>query len=196
MSLLFETIRISDGHPENLELHEERLNRSKKLLTGNEKHISLTGILKIPDFDSAGVFRCRVVYDTLIRSVEYSPYTPAVIRTLKLVWNDHLDYSLKYLDRTALQALIDKKIADDVLIVKNGTISDASYANIIFTDGQTWVTPDIPLLPGTMRQKLLKEGLVRSARITPADLDRFTHFKLINAMLGFSFPARPISDIF
>jgi hypothetical protein len=46
-----------------------------------------------------------------------------------------------------------------------------------------------------MREKLLSEGAIIEERITPADLNRFTHFRLINAMLGFNAPFLPIKNI-
>jgi 4-amino-4-deoxychorismate lyase len=93
------------------------------------------------------------------------PYRPAVVRTLKVVHADDIDYSLKYLDRTCLTGLIDRGVADDVLIVKNGFVTDTSYSNIVFTDGLRWIMPDTPLLRGTMREKLLIEGTIREKKI-------------------------------
>lgn len=195
MNLLFETIRICDGTPENLRLHEKRLNFSRQRLYGSTCEISLADHISIPDDCRNGVYRCRVIYEESIISVEFIPYQPAAVRTLKVVHADEIDYSLKYLDRTSLTGLIDHDAADDVLIVKNGLLTDTSYSNIIFTDGREWVTPDTPLLRGTMREKLLREGAIKEERITPDDLGRFTHFRLINAMLGFDAPLLPVKNI-
>jgi len=183
MNLLFETIRICDGTPENLRLHEKRLNFSRQRLYGSTCEISLADHISIPDDCLTGVNRCRVIYEESIISVEFIPYQPAAVRTLKVVHADEIDYSLKYLDRTSLTCLIDHDVADDVLIVKNGCITDK------------WVTPDTPLLRGTMREKLLREGAIKEERITPDDLGRFTHFRLINAMLGFDAPLLPVKNI-
>ena len=192
---LFETIRIVNGEPSNLELHENRLNQSRRKLFGIIGQISLADHIRVPDDCLTGVFRCRVIYEESIISVEFIPYRPAAVRTLKVVHADEIDYSLKYLDRTSLTCLIDHDVADDVLIVKNGCITDTSYSNIVFTEGRKWVTPDTPLLRGTMREKLLREGAIKEERITPDDLGRFTHFRLINAMLGFDAPLLPVTNI-
>lgn len=195
MNRLFETIRICDGTPENLRLHEKRLNFSRHRLYGSTGEISLADHISIPDDCHRGIYRCRVIYEESIISVEFIPYQPAAVRTLKVVHADEIDYGLKYLDRTSLTGLIDHDVADDVLIVKNGCLTDTSYSNIVFTEGRKWVTPDTPLLQGTMREKLLREGAIKEERITPDDLGRFTHFRLINAMLGFDAPLLPVNNI-
>ena len=195
MSLLFETIRICNGEPFNLVLHEQRLNLSRRKLFGSTGGISLARHIRIPDGCRSGAYRCRVIYEESIISTEFMPYLPASVRTIKIVTADDIDYSLKYLDRTCLTGLIDRNAADDVLIVKNGRVTDTSYSNIVFTDGRQWLTPDTPLLRGTMREKLLLEGTIKEERITADDLNRFTHFRLINAMLEFNAPLLPIKNI-
>lgn len=195
MCRLFETIKISDSEPCNLRLHENRLNLSRLKLFGSTGQISLADNIRVPDDCQTGVYRCRIIYEEAIISVEFIPYQPAAVRTLKLIQADGTDYSLKYLDRTCLTGLIDREVADDVLIVKNGNVTDTSYSNIVFTAGRQWITPDTPLLRGTMREKLLSEGTIKEERITPGDLYKFTHFRLINAMLGFESPLLPIKNI-
>lgn len=195
MTLLLETIRISDGTPQNLFLHEERMNLSRRQLFGSVSRICLTEHILIPEDSLTGIYRCRVVYEESIISTEFIPYRPAAVSTLKSVRADDIDYSLKYLDRSCLTELIDRNVADDVLIVRNGFVTDTSYSNIAFTDGRHWVTPDTPLLRGTLREKLLSEGTIREEPITADDLDRFTHFRLINAMLRFESPVLPMANI-
>ena len=195
MTLLLETIRISDGTPQNLFLHEERMNLSRRKLFGSVSCICLAEHIHVPEDCLTGVYRCRVIYDESVVSVEFIPYQPAAVRTLKVVSADEIEYSLKYLDRTCLTGLIDREVADDVLIIKNGFVTDTSYSNIVFTDGRQWITPDTPLLCGTMREKLLLEGTIREEGITVDDLGRFTDFRLINAMLGFDAPLLPVSNI-
>ncbi len=73
--------------------------------------------------------------------------------------------------------------ADDVLIVKNGLLTDTSYANIAFFDGVQWLTPATPLLAGTRRQQLLEQGVITEATLHPSDLKQFKFAKLMNAML-------------
>ena len=195
MCQLFETIRIIGREPQNLALHEERMNRSRRQLFGNNDLLKLSDYITVPDADKDSITRCRVIYDKSVSSIEFSPYIPANIKTLKIVNAGTLTYDHKYLDRSRLNALIDKRAADDILILKDGCITDVSYANIVFTDGERWITPDTPLLHGTMRELLLRKGAIKTDKITINDISFFTHFKLINAMLGFDAPLLPVSNI-
>ncbi|MBN1984735.1 MAG: hypothetical protein JW761_00460, partial [Prolixibacteraceae bacterium] len=45
-----------------------------------------------------------------------------------------------------------------------------------------WWTPDTPLLEGTQRERLLKQGKIRVCRITPENLSKYIKVGLINAM--------------
>jgi 4-amino-4-deoxychorismate lyase len=195
MCRLFETIRITDGRPGNLDMHDQRLNRSRRQLLGLKDDVRLSDYIRVPEECSTGVFRCRVIYGQKVVSAEFIPYVPALVRTLRLVHADTLMYDHKYLDRSNLTGLIDRDIADDILIVKDGFVTDTSYSNIVFTDGHQWVTPDTPLLHGTMRERLLRDGTIKAERITIDSLSHFTHFRLINAMLGFESPILPITNI-
>jgi 4-amino-4-deoxychorismate lyase len=195
MCQLFETIRIIGGESQNLALHEERMNRSRKKLFGNNDFLKLSDYIMVPNNAKETLTRCRVIYGTSIDSVEFSPYIPSNIRTLKIVDGGTLVYDYKFLDRNRLTGLIDKNVADDILIIKNSCVTDASFANIVFTDGRQWITPDTPLLYGTMRKLLLNKGIIKESRITIDNLILFTHFRLINAMLGFDAPLLPISNI-
>jgi len=195
MCRLFETIRITDGKPVNLELHEKRLNRSRRKLYGLNVDIRLADYIRVPEECRAGLFRCRVIYGKEIASAEFTPYVPAPVKTLRLVHADTLSYDLKYLDRSSLTGLINRDVADDILIVKEGCVTDTSYSNVAFSDGKQWVTPDTPLLCGTMRERLMHDRILKAERITIDNLTHFTHFRLINAMLGFDAPLLPIENI-
>ena len=195
MHPLFETIKITGGEPQNLSLHEERMNRSRLNLFGKHDFLKLTDYITVPDDARERITKCRVIYSATVNSITFAPYTPATINTLKLVDGGSMVYNYKYIDRSGLTSLIDKSAADDILIVKKGNITDSSYANIVFTDGQHWFTPDTPLLYGTMREFLLRSGVIREHRITINDLSHYTHFRLINAMLGFDGPLLPVSNI-
>ncbi len=195
MCLLFETVKIVNGKPENLSLHDRRMNLSRQKLFGIDERLQLSDFINIPEEYKIGIFRCRIIYGTSIISTEYFPYIPAVIKTLMLVHADSLKYDLKYLDRSTLTSLINKELADDILIVKEGCITDSSFANIAFTNGEYWSTPDTPLLCGTMRETLLNKGIIITERITVDNLFQFTHFRLINAMLGFNSFILPTTNI-
>ncbi len=133
---------------------------------------------------SAPIYKCRILYDVKIHRIEWIPYRFKKIHSLQLVHADKLDYSHKFADRTELQSLLQKKgKAEDILIVKNGLITDTSYANVAFFDGLQWLTPLKPLLAGTKRAALLQQKKIQEADIRPQDLKQFGKLRLFNAMM-------------
>lgn len=131
-----------------------------------------------------------------ILQVEFIPYAPTPVRSLKVVHSNEIQYQHKFENRDALNHLFTfRDHCDDVLIIKNGFVTDSSYCNVIFSDGKDWFTPHPPLLEGTMRKFLLNEGLIKEARIHVENITDFKAFKLVNAMLGNDGPELSISQI-
>ena len=186
MCLLLETIKVRNNALQLVQFHNDRVNYSRAALFGATDKWNLDQLLQVPDLDPAGIYRCRLLYDHIIRQVEFLPYTPRKIRKLKLIHADDLDYSFKYADRHVLEKTGKQALQDedsDILILKNGLITDTSFANIALSDGSHWYTPALPLLRGTKRAFYLRNDMIREENITPADLKRFSTARLINAML-------------
>jgi 4-amino-4-deoxychorismate lyase len=134
----------------------------------------------------SGIVKCRFRYNNGEWTTEFEPYRPRAVRRLHLVRDNEIDYSFKYSDRSAIERLFNERgEADDVLIVRNGMITDTSIANIVFTDGLRFYTPDTPLLRGTCRARLISEGIISEVPVPIGNLDKYTHFMLINAMNPF-----------
>jgi 4-amino-4-deoxychorismate lyase len=150
---------------------------------GSNTQYDLASLISPPDNT---LYRCRIVYDDTSLNIEYIPYKKREIKSLQAIQADGLDYALKYADRTDLDRLFAQKgDADDILIIQNGLITDTSIANIAFFDGTKWLTPKHPLLKGTTRARLLDEKKIFESDIYIDDLKKFTHFALLNAMIGF-----------
>ena len=185
---LLETIRFENGKFENLEFHQRRMNHSRKALFGCKISFSLPEVLRqhIKNTPNKGLFKCRLIYSTQIEKVELVPYFIPGTHSLKIVSDDHISYAHKFFDRKAIDKLYKQKSAcDDILIVKNGLITDTSYANILFYNGTHWVTPEQPLLQGTQRALLLEKEIIKTASIRVEDLVNFENARLINAMIRF-----------
>ena len=181
--MFIETIRIENGKPAHLPYHQARFDRTRRHHYPKAAVIDLAAAITPPDID--GILKCRILYDREILKIDYTPYTPRPVRTLELVESD-IDYAFKYADRAALDALFAQRgDADDILIVKNGRVTDTTIANIAFLKNGVWYTPDTPLLPGTTRARLLDEGRLTPVTVTPDVLDTFESFALLNAMIGF-----------
>lgn len=183
MCPLFETIKCYDGKLFNLEFHQARFEKAQKEYFGISPQITLSEKLEIPEFAKNGLFRCRVTYSKKIDKVEFIPHQYREIKSLKLVEDDEIEYRYKYTNRDRLNLLFEKSgNCDDIIIVKNGFITDSLAANLVFFDGEKWMTPETSLLPGTQRAKLLKEKIIFEYLITPANLKKFKKIGLINAM--------------
>ena len=183
MFRLLETIKLSGKKFSNLEHHQSRMNKARKELFGLTDEINLAAELKIPIGISDSTFKVRVIYSDKIHDVEFHPYTMRNINSLQIVEANDIDYSYKYEDRSKLQKLLCKCTADDVLIIKNGFVTDTSYSNIVFSKGSKFFTPTTFLLNGTKRQKLLADGVIEETEITIGDLSKYEKIYLINSMM-------------
>ena len=184
MSLLFESIRIQDGMFDLLDLHEERMRASRKALLGLDDPISLHD-LSVPAEYQSGRVKCRVEYTSIIERVTFERYELSLPKQFRLVTDNEIEYAHKFTDRTRLLALLESATPDGIIIVRGGFITDSYHANLVFSDGSQWVTPDTPLLKGRMRESLLRTGQISLVSVRPENLKSYTSFKLINAMLGF-----------
>ena len=180
MQELFETIKIEEGKIFNLKWHNQRLNRSRLELFSLLQPLHLEEYITPP---LQGLYRCRVVYDREIKSVEYLPYTPKNFKQFKIV-QSNIEYHYKFSDRSELNALLQKDY-DEIIIERNNLLTDTSIANIAFYDGQDWLTPKTALLRGTTRERLLNEGFLKLKTIKKEDIKNYSHFALMNAMIGF-----------
>jgi len=184
MYRFIESIRLENHRLQHLEWHNKRLNETRRHFFPDTGELDLSKTLLLPDNLDDGVYKCRVVYDTGIAEVTFQPYIPKNVRTLRLVMDNHADYSYKFENRVKLELLMTQKgEADDILIVRDECITDTSYSNIAFFDGLHWYTPDTYLLNGTCRQRLMAEGILRETRITLHNLAYFEAIRPINAML-------------
>src|SRR5690606_35168202 len=195
MSRLIESICIQNGEIRNLEFHQERVNRSRWKLFGLNEDLNLKKYIE-PHLGSDNKAKCRILYDEKIHSVERNPYQIRKIHSVKLIENNEMDYRFKLEDRTAFELMKDSVAEDEIIIVKNGKITDTSYSNLVFFDGENWVTPKTFLLNGTMRQYLLNSNQIIEKEVFTNDLKNFQTFKLINAMMNLEeSPALDISVI-
>lgn len=187
--ILIETFCLLNGKFMHKPYHNRRFNQSREELFGIKQHFDLDNVLDIPDEKKKGLFLCRITYAKEILKIEFEPYTPRVIRTLKLVPFHELDYSYKFADRSGLASLFNQReSADDIIIVKNGLLTDTSIANIALLKKGLWYTPHKPLLAGTTRARLLSENILEEAAIRTEDIFDYEKIRIMNAMVDFSLP--------
>ena len=187
MSRFIETVCVRDGKILSAEAHLKRMGR-----TLFDHYGSFDPAKFYPWFDlrfptRPGRYKWRLLYDHAgVTDTKCQIYLPADIGRLKLVHADQLDYSYKFSNRQGIEKLMRGVPANtDILIVKNGYLTDSSYANILLWDGKVWWTPDTPLLRGTQRAELLKKGLISEKRIPAHSVVKYQKIRLVNAMLSF-----------
>lgn len=184
MCRFIETIRIEQGELLNLAYHDRRMNAVRREVWGHQQPLSLASVIDARPYRERT--RCRVTYGCEIETVEFFPYQLRPVHALQLVQGGLIDYHRKRADRSELNALFAQRgEADDVLIVRNGLLTDTSIANVALWDGSSWYTPESPLLAGTKRASLLDEGRIRPSAIQVSDLSHFRKIRLFNALIDF-----------
>ena len=130
-----------------------------------------------------------------VEEVTYAPYQMRQVSSLHLVVSDTIDYTYKSAHREELNALYAQKgMADDILIVRNGYLTDTSIANVALYDGDTWFTPAHPLLRGTKRSEFLDRQLIVEKDIPQICLKDYSHIMLFNAMIDWKHIILPINE--
>ena len=186
MCRFIETIRIENKQLQHVEAHIRRMAETQHHFFGLNQRLDLASLISMPDSMDHSIYKCRILYDAQIWEVSITPYVPKLLEKLKLISSDEAEYAYKFENRSHFEELLAKKgAADELLIVKNGCITDTSYSNVVFFDGKNWYTPDTFLLNGTCRQRLLLQGKIHEMHITTDNLHRFVGVKPINAMLDF-----------
>lgn len=193
MCRFLETICIKNGALNNLENHQSRVARTFGHFFPDSKPVMLAeNIPRIPDNNW---YKWRVVYDREIRVSELVPYSPGKISRLYIKDAD-FDYSFKFEDRTVIKRLRDGLAEDTVAVfARNGYLTDAEYANIAFESDGIWYTPDTPLLEGTKRELLIKEGKLLVRVIKKEDIKNYDKICLINAMLDIGDCIIPVESV-
>lgn len=183
--LFIETIRLSGGVAHNLKYHQARMNATASYFFPEATFPPLEQITN--QFHTHGVNKLRVVYGRHgIECTECTPYSVRDIRSLKIVDGGEIDYSYKSADRSLLDSL--KALSDgcdDVVITRHGLVTDTSYTNIAIFDGNSWLTPELPLLKGTRRASLLDSGILAEASVTVDDILSAKRIRLFNSMIEF-----------
>ncbi|MEK6552037.1 MAG: aminotransferase class IV [Bacteroidota bacterium] len=183
MSRLLESIKVYNKRLYNIEYHNVRMNNSRAELFNAKEQIDLSKIISVPDGLSNELYKCRVIYTVEIISVAFQKYSEKKISSLQLVRDDDIIYTHKYEDRTEIEKHLSVTKADEILIIKNGFVTDTGFSNVVFSDGTKYFTPSSPLLKGTKRAKLIADGIIQEVEIKLNDIQEFKFVYLVNALL-------------
>lgn len=226
MCLFIETIRVEDGMVYNLDYHTERLNRTRAAFWKDCAPLDLREFISLDSLQSsqqslqspqssqspraltplhsfqfpqplAGIHKCRVLYGREIEEITCVPYQMHAVSSLRLIAADAVDYTYKSTNRDELNALYARRgVADDVLIVKNGYLTDTSIANVALYDEKMkmWCTPSRPLLRGTKRAELIDKKIIVERDIPQVHLGEYSKIMLFNAMIDWGRIVLPIDS--
>ncbi len=186
MSQFIESICVKNGIAQHIALHEQRMLATQQYFFKHFQTIDLSNVFQIPThLQQETLLKWRIIYDTKIISITWEKYIPKIVQRIALAKCDLLDYKFKLKDRMILnELLLQNNHADDILIVQDNLITDASYANLVFeTDDNTLFTPTSFLLNGIKRQFYLSQHFITEQRITIDNIKQFRSVHFINAML-------------
>ncbi len=188
---LVESIKVENGQFFLLDYHQDRMERTFQALYQRACPWAIKTML--PAAPAAGLFKVRLLYSATDYFIEVQPYQRQKQQSLKLVEIGEYRYPHKWTDRAFINnAFAQREDCDDVLMLRNGRLTDTSYANIVLDTGTAWVTPAVPLFEGVQRAFLLDAKTIQTATIYAEDLTRYKGFQAINAMKPFD-PKRFIS---
>ena len=194
--LYFESIKYINNNLFNIQFHLDRLNKTIKDKFGAECDVVTEADIFKPVVSDESVYKLRVVYADEIIYTEILPYKKPVINRLRIVVDNNIDYSHKNLNRDEINNLKSHANSDeDIIIIKNGFVTDSSFSNLVFFDGKNFFTPSTPLLKGTYREKLLSENKIIEKEIKLEDIKNYESVSLINAFNNLGEIAISIEDI-
>jgi len=180
--MFLETICLLNAKVQNIDAHIKRMRQTAEYFRFDAPELPDLEVLLTSGMENFKV-KCSIHYHNEISSISFERYIPKVIHSLKLV-NASPAYAFKFSDRRELNNLLNlREECEEVLIVRNGYITDTTYSNVVLQKGDELYTPHNPILNGTKRQKLLQEGTISEKVIRKESLKEYSRIYLINAML-------------
>lgn len=195
MCLFLESVKVCDGEVHNLAAHQDRVRITMQDQLSLEA-ISLEQIIRQQALPASGVYKCRIVYGKGVMHCEVLPYQVRTVRKVQLAETGDFTYPYKSLQRDFFDMLHRQHAdVDEFILHHNGILSDSTFSNLAFFDGERWYTPDQPLLKGVRRRQLIECGRLHTAALRMADLSRFSTISFINAMLDLGELTFPCMDV-
>jgi 4-amino-4-deoxychorismate lyase len=180
---VFESIRLDPTGPTHLKQHLLRMQNTAQSLWQCQLDFPLLA-QQIHEHCTDQLQKCRVLYNANEYHIECSAYQPKIIQQMKVAYDDVIDYHYKWTDRYCLtQHLKGLRPYTEVLICKQGLLSDTSYSNIALWNGEEWHTPAAPLFHGIKRKLLIEQGMILEKEINVQEIESYNKVALINAML-------------
>ncbi len=177
--LCFETIKVENGKLLNIKYHQQRVDYTRSFFGFTDKLELKKQILNLP---KKGEFRLRIDYAKTLEGFTCKEFLKREFKEFKIVESD-IEYRHKYANRDEIDAL--KVDETEIIIVKDGFLTDTSIANIAIRVDGIWLTPKTPLLQGTTRARLIERGFLKCEDLTIEDLKKAQNFAIMNALIDF-----------
>jgi 4-amino-4-deoxychorismate lyase len=151
----------------------------------------------LPYINERGEYKCRFLYNAKNYAIELQNYDRRKIVSLKVIYTSfETTYDFKTIVRKKLDNLFALRAScDEIIIVKNGLVTDAYYYNLVFEKQGKFYTPTQPLLKGVMRSALLQENRIIPMDISVDDISNFEKIHLINALNPLGYLEVGVRDI-
>jgi 4-amino-4-deoxychorismate lyase len=138
----------------------------------------------LPEPPKGQTLKCVLVYSDSVLSADLHPYSPPQIKTMALVEVENLDFTFKLEDRSELYKIRDFAGTDEIIIIRNGFVTNAATGNLVFEDSEgRFFTPLHYIHAGTKRRFYLKNKTVTSYPIKASGIKSYNRVYLVNAML-------------
>lgn len=184
-----ETIAYTNGMMPLLFRHAERFRHTQLALWKKVWYPDLEGIIKAKALEFHFVpdqkYKCRIVYGEDYVDTQFFEYQQKQINCLVPKEGGLIQYDYKYENRDFLNVLKGDLVQNaEILILKDGLLTDTSFTNIALQRHGKWFTPRVPLLSGVQRAALLDQKIIFEKDINVKDLCTFDKIKLFNAMVS------------
>ncbi len=190
-----ESIWIKNGRIQRLAYHQQRYKLTMLGYFGKHKCLDLRDFISTKAIEHDDV-KCRLVYNADGVIAQYLPYQRREINSVKVIHHNTIEYPVKTLERLALDLLHGQKgTADEIIICKNGLITDAYYFNVVLENEMGLFTPRCPLLPGIQRQYLLEKFKINPKDIKIEDVESYHTLHLINALNPLGYVTLPLEKV-
>ena len=180
-----ETILIKNRKPMLIDLHQQRLERTFNFFKEkNTLYIEdiINNYIEKQDISINDTYKLRFLYNLDANySIQITPYQTPKIEQFSLIEDNDIEYSFKSTDRIIFDRLKSRAIGE-IIIVKNGFVTDTSFSNVIFLKDNIWYTPKTYLFNGVQRQHLIASNQIQEADIKASDIKSYSHIKIINAL--------------
>ncbi|MDR3154641.1 MAG: hypothetical protein LBW85_10335 [Deltaproteobacteria bacterium] len=197
--VFIENIKAENGEYFNLQGHAVRMDRTiRRFFRHPFMQFSLQRLLPAPPH--SGKSKLTVLYADDIISAEFSPFEKPSISSLAMVDAGQFDYIFKSQNREPLQQILNFAGTDEAIIVRNGFITNATTANLVFRDlSDALFTPLHYIHSGTKRELYVKSKVVTTYPIKHDQLESYRTVTLVNAMLDLeddvTFPCSRIAPL-